>query len=274
MVKKGILCDVYLQLCVFNWCFSSGITNDWLSLQGVPFTNMVALQWRHSDRDGVPNHQPHDCLLNRWFRHRWKKTSKFRVTGLCPGDSPATAEFPTQRTSNAENMSIWLRHHVFNYGMDNRLFNQTTLEVRVYTSTYILSVYDDVITCPCPNPGAGLSDRCHETGHSYLYPFFELSFVLVICGSCIFLSHDPQGCFAGDRAPLSKIHVFIMLDQIYYIYDIYIWYIYIYITYLWYIHIKDSVSILSVFVCFHQFSQVPMNVFILHIFSDVLNSTF
>ena len=42
-----------------------------------------SLQWRHNDHDGVPNYQPHDCLLNRLFRHRWKKTSKLRVTGLC-----------------------------------------------------------------------------------------------------------------------------------------------------------------------------------------------
>ena len=34
------------------------------------------LQWHHNEHDGVSNHQPHDCLLNRLFRHRWKKTSK------------------------------------------------------------------------------------------------------------------------------------------------------------------------------------------------------
>ena len=35
-----------------------------------------ALQWRHNERDGASNHQPHDCLLNLLFRHRSKKTSK------------------------------------------------------------------------------------------------------------------------------------------------------------------------------------------------------
>ena len=40
------------------------------------------LQWRHNGRDSVSNHQPHGCLLNRLFRRRSKKTSKFRVTGL------------------------------------------------------------------------------------------------------------------------------------------------------------------------------------------------
>ena len=67
--------------------------------------------WRHNERNGVSNHQPYDCLLNRLFRHRPKKTSKHRVTGLCEGHSPATDEFPSQRASNAENVSIWWRHH-------------------------------------------------------------------------------------------------------------------------------------------------------------------
>ena len=42
-----------------------------------------------------------------------RKTSKLRVTGLCAGNSPETGEFPAQRASNAENVSIWWRHHAF-----------------------------------------------------------------------------------------------------------------------------------------------------------------
>ena len=40
-----------------------------------------------------------------------KKTSKLSVTGLCVGKSPVTGEFSAQRASNAENDSIWWRHH-------------------------------------------------------------------------------------------------------------------------------------------------------------------
>ena len=72
----------------------------------------VSLQWRHNEPDGVSNHQPRNCLLNRLYRHRSKKTSKLRVTGLCEGNSPVIGEFPAQRASNAENVSIWWRHHV------------------------------------------------------------------------------------------------------------------------------------------------------------------
>ena len=69
------------------------------------------LQWRHNETDGVSNHQPRDCLLNSLFMHRSKKTSKLRVIGLCAGNSPVTGEFPAQRANNAENVSIWWRHH-------------------------------------------------------------------------------------------------------------------------------------------------------------------
>ena len=71
-----------------------------------------SLQWRYNGRDGVSNHQLHDCLLNRLFGRRSKKTPKLRVTGLCERNSPVTGEFPSQRASNAENVSIWWRHHV------------------------------------------------------------------------------------------------------------------------------------------------------------------
>ena len=69
------------------------------------------LQWCHNGSNGVSNNQPHDCLLKRLFRRRSKKTSKLRVTGLCEGNSPVTGEFPAQMASNAENVSIWWRHH-------------------------------------------------------------------------------------------------------------------------------------------------------------------
>ena len=62
----------------------------------------------YNERDGISNHQPHDCLTNRLFRHRSKETSKLRVTSLCAGNSPVTGKFPVW---NAENISIWWRHH-------------------------------------------------------------------------------------------------------------------------------------------------------------------
>ena len=39
------------------------------------------------------------------------KASKLHAIGLCEGNSPVTGEFPGQRANNAENVSIWWRHH-------------------------------------------------------------------------------------------------------------------------------------------------------------------
>ena len=57
-------------------------------------TMTPTLHWRHNDHDGVSNHQPHGCLLNRIFRPRSKKTSKLRVPGFCVGSSPGPVNSP------------------------------------------------------------------------------------------------------------------------------------------------------------------------------------
>ena len=80
------------------------------------------LQWRHNEHNGVSNHQPHGCLLNRLFRGESKKTSKLRVTGLCAGIHrgpvnfphkwPVTRKmFPFDDVIMAEIVSIRCRHH-------------------------------------------------------------------------------------------------------------------------------------------------------------------
>ena len=59
-----------------------------------------------------------------------QKISKLRVTGLCAGNSPVTGEFPAQSASNAENVSIWWRHHAFCISM-------VTLHVSRDTTLYL-----------------------------------------------------------------------------------------------------------------------------------------
>ena len=72
-------------------------------------TNLLLLQWRHNGRDGVSNPVPR--LFAQPFDQTQIKKSKLRVTGLCEGNTPVTGGFPSQRTSNAENVSVWWRHH-------------------------------------------------------------------------------------------------------------------------------------------------------------------
>ena len=89
------------------------------SMNGAPTTmKPCSLQWHHNERNGILNRRRLDFLLNRLFRRRSKKISKLRVTGLCEGNTPVTGEFPAQMASNAENVSIWWRHHAHQYQRD------------------------------------------------------------------------------------------------------------------------------------------------------------
>ena len=100
-----------------------------------------ALRWRHNGRDGVSNHQTHDCLLNRLFGRRSKKTSKLRVTGLCAGNSPETGEFSAQMASNAENVSIWWRHpEQYDSCLYNPKFLYTTVLPHLWFVKFIFKI--------------------------------------------------------------------------------------------------------------------------------------
>ena len=76
----------YARLLLF-WC-----CQEWINGYGCDCDG--TLRWRHNDYDGVSNHQPHGCLLNRLFTRKSKKTSKLRVTGLCVGNSPGPVNSP------------------------------------------------------------------------------------------------------------------------------------------------------------------------------------
>ena len=87
-----------------NQCWPSSLTHicgtrgDALMVKTAPNivirSDTLTLRWRHNELDGVSDHQPHDCLLNRLFGRRSKKTSKLRVTGHCAGNSPEPVNSP------------------------------------------------------------------------------------------------------------------------------------------------------------------------------------
>ena len=104
------ICNIEYYIHPANWR-SRSATVCFTCNRNIVFEHKIILQWRHNGHDSVSNHQPSDCSLNRLFRRRSKKTSKLRVTGLCAGNSPGTGEFPAQMASNAQNVSIWWRHH-------------------------------------------------------------------------------------------------------------------------------------------------------------------
>ena len=104
LIPESMLIPIY----VAKWRHKASMS--WRSIPEYIATEAPTLQWSHNERDGVSNHRRLDCLLNRLFSRRSKTTSKLRVTGLCEWNLPGTGEFPAQRASNAENVSIWWRH--------------------------------------------------------------------------------------------------------------------------------------------------------------------
>ena len=115
-------------ICIYNIIilstkaqeFDASINANNLFLSWIYFIvfHVESLQWRHNGVDGVSNHRRLDCLFNRLLRCRSNKTSKLCVTGFCQGNPPVTGGLPSQRASDAENVSIWWRRH------DEALFHQ------------------------------------------------------------------------------------------------------------------------------------------------------
>ena len=97
------------------------------------------LQWRQDERDGVSNHQPHHCLLNRLSRRRSKNIKAPRHWPLS-GNSPATGEFSAQRASNAENASIWWRHRASLY-LDPNCHIKKRHVITFYSNTFEILIY-------------------------------------------------------------------------------------------------------------------------------------
>ena len=103
------MCE-YQDFIVMHGFVYADNSHDWINNLSANCPD-ITLHWRHNVHDSVSNHQPRDCLFNRLFTRRSKKTSKLRVAGLCARNTPGTGEFPAQMASIAENVSIWWRHH-------------------------------------------------------------------------------------------------------------------------------------------------------------------
>ena len=106
-----------------------------------------ALQWRHNERDGVWN-----------LQRRAKKTSKLCVTGICKGKLTGGRKFSTQSASNAENASIWWRHHGLRAfktqgsRQNGHHFADVIFQIHFFIRTWSSSIYISLKFVPkCPN---------------------------------------------------------------------------------------------------------------------------
>ena len=121
-LSEPMMLSLLTHICVTRpqWVKWDTIVITSFSKNNLPAEWFYPSQWRYNERDGVSNYQSHHCLLNRLFMRRSKKTSKLRVTGLCERNP---GEFASQKTSDAENVSIWWRHHVDQETRGYRLVN-------------------------------------------------------------------------------------------------------------------------------------------------------
>ena len=70
-----------------------------------------ALQWRHNERDGVSYRRRLYCLRSGLFQAQIKESTKSpRHWPLC-GEFTGVRWIPRPKDNNAENASIWWRHH-------------------------------------------------------------------------------------------------------------------------------------------------------------------
>ena len=103
-------------------------------------------------------------------KHISKKTSKLRVTGLCVGNSPGTGEFPAQKASNAENVSIWWRHHVMR-ATGVYLYKLTTIQCHcMQNANLVLHLFFKLPNTFSQNVGdnlAGLDPRLPGSSPNY-----------------------------------------------------------------------------------------------------------
>ena len=119
----------------------------------------IPSQWRHNDKDGVSNYRRLDCVLSRLFRRRSRKTSKLCATGLCEWNPPMAGGFPSQVASNAENVSIWWRHHAHFHARRHtwkaqrfyHYYQTWRMHIQIYSCirTYVYSISQDICTRFC-----------------------------------------------------------------------------------------------------------------------------
>ena len=143
---------------------------------------MVPLEWRHNGLDSVSN--PASRLFTQSFIQTQIKEN-IKVPRHWPeGNSPGTGEFPAQMASKAENVSIWWRHHDFDFIWLTRtkhLWLWLTFVVasrpKCYhlSSNYQFSWNDDSIM------DTGINIHPMSINSRYMYPEVRVFWGCVVC---------------------------------------------------------------------------------------------
>ena len=100
------------------------------------YTDVFSLQRRHNERTGVSNHRHLDCLLNRLFKRRSKKTSKLCVTGLCGGNPPVTDGFSHKGPVTRKKFHLMSHGNVIFFRDVLPTNRKLGLKISVYTTSF------------------------------------------------------------------------------------------------------------------------------------------
>ena len=96
-IDQPMKCVYYVTLTCNMNCSQLNIRYRWYGRD--------KFQWRHNKSHGISNYRRLDCLVNRLIRRRLNKHQRSASRAF------VTGEFPAQRASDSENVSIWWRHH-------------------------------------------------------------------------------------------------------------------------------------------------------------------
>ena len=106
----------------------------------------------------------------------------YPFTGVCEGNQPVNCGFPSQRDSNAENVSIWWRHHVRMFWRQVGDYRQHPFTLLIINTTlqplnYVQIIYAGwqpvgsfVVSVSSPRTGNALFIRCNKIWWLYLVP--------------------------------------------------------------------------------------------------------
>ena len=109
-----------VQQSLRNDCILAGHSGQWRLMLGNEHIGQhktawdySSLQWRYNERDGVSNHKPRNCLLTQVFiQARLKENIKALCHWPLCGEVSRWRWISRTKVSDAENVSIWWRHHV------------------------------------------------------------------------------------------------------------------------------------------------------------------
>ena len=118
-IKVNLIKYFFMRNWVLKTLYSRGFTsievvfhcNGCIAFSGKFFSGGTSKEVRPLERGDSPRMSRR---LRPVIETQIKETPKIRITGLCAVNSPVTGEFPAQRASSAENVSIWWRHHCSN----------------------------------------------------------------------------------------------------------------------------------------------------------------